>query len=126
MEALGGRAVSPDIMLDRLQFVEESSVDSLYVCEEDGEIIGLLGFRIRENLEASGSFGEISAIVVNPESRYHGIGRFMMDFAEKLAEGFGCQGLWLVSGFGAEAESHEFYKKLGFEVTGYRFVKMFE
>ncbi len=48
-----------------------------------------------------------------------------MDFAEKLARDQGCIGTWLVSGFGREEEAHHFYRALGYEITGYRFVKKF-
>jgi GNAT superfamily N-acetyltransferase len=71
-------------------------------------------------------FGEISAIVVDKVKRRKSIGRFMMDYAEKLANEYECKGMWLVSGFGREEEAHKFYKQLGYEITGYRFVKLFK
>jgi N-acetylglutamate synthase-like GNAT family acetyltransferase len=125
MDEMSHTGITPEQMLDRLRMVEGSTIDSLYVCEEDGKIVGLLGFRIRENLEDVSRFGEISAIVVSPSSRQKGVGRFMMDHAEKLAREKGCKGMWLVSGFGREAEAHKFYQRLGFKTTGYRFVKLF-
>ena len=126
MVELGGHAISPAQMMNRLQFVGESKFDSLYVCEEEGKILGLLGFRIRENLEEVSRFGEVSAIVVYPDGRRRGVGLFMMDYAEKLAKELGCKGMWLVSGFGREEEAHGFYKDLGYRINGYRFVKLFK
>jgi N-acetylglutamate synthase-like GNAT family acetyltransferase len=126
MEELSGHAISPEQMANRLQFVEESKFDSLFVCEEDERILGLLGFRIRENLEEASRFGEISVIVVYPHDRHKGVGRFMMQYAEKLARELGCIGTWLVSGSGREEKSHEFYKQLGYQINGYRFIKIFE
>ena len=125
MGELSGTAISPEQMLNRLQLVKESKIDSLFVCEEDGQIVGLLGFRIRENLEEMSRFGEALAIVVNSNVRRKGVGRFMMDYAEKRAKELGCKGMWLVSGFGREEEAHNFYKRLGYQTTGYRFVKLF-
>jgi hypothetical protein len=52
-------------MNNRLNFIEYSPFDSLYVCEENGDILGLLGFRIRENLEEVSKYGEISVVVVD-------------------------------------------------------------
>jgi N-acetylglutamate synthase-like GNAT family acetyltransferase len=126
MAELSGHAISPGEMMDRLRFVEESKVDSLFVCEQDGQIVGLLGFRIRENLEEMSRYGEVSAIVVNPDDRRKGIGHFMMDYAEKRAKELGCKGTWLVSGFAREKKAHKFYKQLGYQTTGYRFVKPFK
>jgi len=126
MTDLARHNVTPDDMLNRLQFVAESKIDSLYICEEDGKILGLLGFRIRENIEEVSRFGEVSAIVVNTKEKRRGVGRFMMDYAEKLAREMGCKGTWLVSGFAREEEAHKFYQRLGYQTTGYRFVKLFE
>ncbi len=124
MGELSSYAITPDQIMDRLQFVEESKFDSLFVCEEDGNILGLLGFRIRENLEEVSRFGEVSAIVVNTNNRHKGVGRFMIEYAEKLAEELGCIGTWLTSGFGREEAAHNFYKKLGYKINGYRFIKL--
>jgi len=125
MEALSGQAISSEEMRNRLDFVAESKADSLFVCEEDDRVVGLLGFRIRENLEEMSRFGEISVIVVNPDARRRGVGRFMMDYAERLAKERRCKGSWLVSGFGREKEAHKFYRQLGYQVNGRRFVKPF-
>jgi GNAT superfamily N-acetyltransferase len=125
MQELSGHEVFMEDMENRLEFVENSPFDTLFVCEENGDILGLLGFRIRENLEEVSKFGEVSVIVVDPAARRKGAGRFMMEYAEKLAKEQGCIGTWLVSGFGREEEAHKFYKELGYEITGYRFVKRF-
>ena len=126
MTELAGHTLSREGMLDRLEHVEKSDIDYLFVCEEAGYIQGLLGLRIRVNLEEVSKFGEISAIIVRPESRNKGVGSFMMDYADKQARNLGCKGMWLVSGFGREEEAHKFYKRLGYQVNGYRFIKPFE
>jgi N-acetylglutamate synthase-like GNAT family acetyltransferase len=125
MTELAGHGISRGEMLDRLEHVEKSDIDYLFVCEEDGYIQGLLGLRMRVNLEEVSKFGEISAIVVRPESRKKGVGRYMMDYADNQARDLGCIGMWLVSGFGREEEAHKFYKRLGYEVNGYRFIRSF-
>lgn len=126
MEELSGSPITRDDMTDRLNMVENSAIDSLYVCEENGMILGLMGFRIRENLEEATRYGEVSALVVNPEDRNKGVARFMMEYAEKLAEDANCIGTWLTSGFGREEAAHDFYKKLGYRINGYRFIKVEE
>lgn len=110
-------------MMNRLEMVRNSSIDELYVCEVDRTVQGVLGFRIRENIEEVSRFGEVSVIVTSSNAKRIGIGRAMMEFAENLAREKGCIGTWLVSGFGREEEAHKFYKKLGYEINGYRFVK---
>lgn len=120
---LSGREISEADVLDRLRMVEASSIDELYVFELNGQPQGLLGFRIRENIEEPSRYGEISAIATRPGARRIGIGRLLMEFAESRARELGCKGTWLVSGFGREQEAHRFYEKLGYAITGYRFVK---
>ncbi|WP_459503619.1 GNAT family N-acetyltransferase [Bacillus sp. C1] len=121
---LKGTTISHTDMENRLQFVEISPFDFLYVYEEDHVIFGLLGFRIRENLEDVTRYGEISIISVDLAARRKGIGQILMDYAEQLAKKHSCIGTWLVSGT-ERKEAHSFYKKLGYEVNGYRFVKYF-
>ncbi|PEY37099.1 GNAT family N-acetyltransferase [Bacillus cereus] len=121
---LKGSDISNADMQNRLQFVEMSPFDFLYVYEEDNVIFGFLGFRIRENLEDVTRYGEISIISVDSTARRKGVGQILMDYAEQLAKKHNCIGTWLVSGT-KRKEAHPFYKKLGYEVNGYRFVKHF-
>ncbi|MGF9872761.1 GNAT family N-acetyltransferase [Bacillus tropicus] len=121
---LKGSSISYEDMNNRLQFVQMSPFDFLYVYEEEETIFGLLGFRIRENLEDVTRYGEILIISVDSTIRRKGIGQVLMDYAEQLAKKHNCIGTWLVSGI-KRVEAHPFYKKLGYEVNGYRFVKHF-
>jgi GNAT superfamily N-acetyltransferase len=125
MEELTGHNMSLEDMENRLQFIESSPFDSLYVAEEEGIVRGVLGFRLRENIEEVSRYGEISVIAVDPRWRHRGVGRRMVDYAERLAHEKGCIGTWLVSGFGREEPAHNFYKELGYEINGYRFRKLF-
>ncbi len=122
---LTGHPIREEDMKNRWELVKKSPLDELYVCEADGKVAGVFGFRIRENLEEKSRFGEISVIVTGTASRRLGIGKAMITYAEKLAKEKECIGTWLVSGFGREEEAHRFYKSLGYEVNGYRFIKPF-
>ena len=125
-QELTGQPLSDAEVKDRINFVRNSSIDSLFVYERNTQVRGLLAFRIRENIEENSRFGEISVVVVKSESRKLGIGKQLMQYAEQLAREKGCIGTWLVSGFGREEQAHPFYKKLGYQITGYRFVKKFD
>lgn len=125
VQELKGSSISHTDMQNRLQFVQISPFDFLYVYEEEENILGLLGFRIRENLEDVTRYGEISIISVDSDARRKGIGQYLMGYAEQLAKEHNCIGTWLVSGLQRQ-EAHPFYKQLGYEVNGYRFVKYFE
>jgi GNAT superfamily N-acetyltransferase len=124
-QELIGHPLSDEDVINRITYVQHSPIDSLFVYELDNKIIGLLAFRIRENIEENSRFGEVSVIVVKSESRKKGIGKKLMEYAEQLARNNGCIGTWLVSGFGREEQAHPFYKELGYKITGCRFVKHF-
>ena len=120
---LTGSEISESDLINRLDFINNSLIDSLYVYDLNGSVIGLLGFRIRENIEENSRYGEISVIAVDSDYQKQGIGKQLIEFAEQLAKGFLCKGTWLVSGFGREEKAHQFYKSLGYVSTGCRFVK---
>lgn len=122
-ERLTGSRISDSDVINRLDFINNSSIDSLYVYVLNDSVIGLLGFRIRENIEENSRYGEISALVVDSDYRKQGIGKQLLEFAEQLANDLNCKGTWLVSGFGREKKAHQFYKSHGYVSTGYRFVK---
>jgi GNAT superfamily N-acetyltransferase len=122
-EILTGSRISDSDVINRLDFINNSSIDSLYVYVLNDSVIGLLGFRIRENIEENSRYGEISALVVDSDYRKQGIGKQLLEFAEQLANDLNCKGTWLVSGFGREEKAHQFYKSHGYVSTGYRFVK---
>jgi GNAT superfamily N-acetyltransferase len=126
MSQLSGYPTTPAEMQNRLDWVQTSAVDWLYVCEAEGRVRGLMGFRLRENFHNISRYGEVSALVVHVEARRLGVGRALMAFAEELAHQHGCIGTWLVSGFGRAEEAHRFYESLGYHTTGFRFVKRFE
>jgi GNAT superfamily N-acetyltransferase len=114
-----------DEMDNRLRFISAHPDQSLWVARAGEETIGFLGFRIRHNVEAPSQYGEVSTIVVEERWRKKGVGQLLLKHAEALARSQGCAGLWLVSGFGREAEAHRFYENMGFTTTGFRFVKSF-
>ena len=124
VQELTGKEMSEDDMRDRLEFVENSPINELFVCEVDGAVRGLIGFRIRENVEEVSRFGEVSVLVVDSGFRGKGIGRAMMEFAEGHAKEKGCTGTWLVSELHREG-AHRFYKGLGYVINGYRFIRPF-
>ncbi len=120
---LNGSLMTPEEMRDRLEMTRRSISDELFVYEDDGVISGVMGFRLRERIEHVSRYGEISALVTEAEHRRAGIGRSLVAFAEQHAAEKGCEGTWLASGFQRKEEAHLFYESLGYEKTGYRFVK---
>lgn len=123
MYELSGEQINSDGMLDRLHMIDESLTDSIFVYEQESRILGTLVFRIRENIREVSKYGEVCILIVRSEAKRNGIGKKLMSFAERKASELGCKATYLISGFGRKDEAHKFYSELGYEITGYRFVK---
>lgn len=125
MSGFTGEEMSLSDAANRFQLIAADPDQELLVAGAGPEVVGLLAFRIRHNLESVSHFGEIASIIVDERWRNRGVGRQLIDRAEVLARERGCLGMWLVSGFGREEEAHKFYHRLGFEQTGVRLVRLF-
>jgi len=123
---LGGKPITQEDMIDRLSMTKNSDTDTMYVYESDDQVKGVLVFRIHENIREVSRYGEIGIIVVHSSEKRKGIGKRLMTFAEELAKQLNCKGTYLISGFARKDEAHRFYLELGYEITGYRFVKSFD
>lgn len=64
-------------------------------------------------LEHEGRWGRIVALVVSSASRWLGIGRQLIEAAEKAASELGCVAMEVTSARG-RADSHPFYRTLGY------------
>lgn len=124
MGQLTGNPVTESEMINRLDYVSKTFLEELYVYDENGKILGILGFRVRECIEEVNRFGEVSVLVTDEAHHHNGIGKKLIDFAEQHAQECGCNGTWLISGLGREEAAHSFYKKMGYQITGYLFEKV--
>ncbi len=124
MGQLTGNTVTENDMINRLEYVSKNFLEELYVYDQNGKILGILGFRIRESIEEVNRYGEVSVLVTDEAHHHNGIGKTLIDFAEQHARETGCNGTWLISGLGREEQAHSFYRKMGYQVTGYLFEKV--
>ncbi|MGA7576559.1 MAG: GNAT family N-acetyltransferase [Desulfobaccales bacterium] len=93
----------------------------LYAAVVRGEIVGVLGLLVMDNLGHLGApSGVVEDVVVREDWRRRGIGRKMIDFAMNYCRSKGCYKLALSSNLNRE-EAHRFYERLGFKKHGYSF-----
>jgi GNAT superfamily N-acetyltransferase len=94
---------------------------TLYVAEQDHEIVGSFALLVMDNLGHLGSpSGIVEDIVVAPARQGNGIGQAMMRFALERCREKGCYKLMLSSN-AKRARAHAFYESLGYERHGYSF-----
>jgi N-acetylglutamate synthase-like GNAT family acetyltransferase len=106
----------------RLERLTDSTVDETWLVERGGEIAGVVGLHVSESLEHDGPVAKISELVVDERLRGKGIGRTLMEAAEREARRRGCVLLFLTTAERRQ-DAHRFYRRLGFEETGRRFAK---
>lgn len=119
-----GKMISPLHIENRLHFMRENPNESLYVYEEENQILGTLGFRIRQSEDDIITFSEISVISIEEDEAKspQAAGNKLKSYAEQLAQKHACSGMWWITGAENNTDSR---KANGFHETGYRFVKRF-
>jgi GNAT superfamily N-acetyltransferase len=94
---------------------------TLYVAEQDHEIVGSFTLLVMDNLGHLGApSGIVEDVVVAPARQSGGIGAVMMRFALECCRQKGCYKLVLSSN-AKRARAHAFYESLGYERHGYSF-----
>jgi GNAT superfamily N-acetyltransferase len=74
-------------------------------------------------LHRAGPVGRVTALVVEASSRGCGIGRALMEAAERWTAEQGCV-LIEVTSNQRRVDAHRFYEKLGYERTSFRFSRV--
>jgi GNAT superfamily N-acetyltransferase len=123
-ELLGqlGYPASPDEAARRLQVVNDSDADEVWVAERGDTIVGLVAIHVSAALEYDGDVAKVGAIVVDEAARRQGVGEQLMAVAEREARRRGCVLLFLTTAE-RRKDAHAFYRGLGFDETGRRFAK---
>ena len=94
---------------------------TLYVAEQDREIVGSFALLVMDNLGHLGApSGIVEDVVVAPARQGGGIGAAMMRFAIAHCRQKRCYKLVLSSN-AKRVRAHAFYESLGFERHGYSF-----
>lgn len=93
------------------------------VAESDGLVAGLATVHITPVLHRPTCVGRLTALVVSELKRGQGIGRALVEAAERLVAERGCA-LIEVTSNRRLADAHAFYERLGYEVTSLRFKKI--
>jgi GNAT superfamily N-acetyltransferase len=118
-----GYDVEPAALRARLSSILARADQRFWVAEVEGRAVGWIHATTAEYVEAD-PFVVIGGLVVGRSHRRQGIGRMLMEQAEKWAREQGCSivRLWSSSG---RAAAHRFYEQLGYTniKTQYSFAK---
>ena len=103
----------------RLAMWERETAGVALVAERRAHVVGAIAVAAIPYLEREGRRGRIVALVVSSTCRGQGIGRRLVDAAEKAAGELGCITMEVTSSR-SRTESHPFYRNLGYEDWGDR------
>jgi GNAT superfamily N-acetyltransferase len=105
---------SVDKVRDRLAGWERAHNTTVLVAEYQAHLVGLAAVAAIPYFEHGGNWGRIVALVVADGHRGRGIGRLLMEAAEKAALDQGCLTME-ISSARHRAEAHAFYRTVGYE-----------
>jgi len=116
-----GYSTTAAVMEPRLRRMLSLSHHRIIVAESSGAVIGVAGACVDHGVELD-TYGRITALAVDDKWRGNGVGRLLVEHVEHWCRERGADRVTLTSGH-HRPESHKFYKSLGYEATGLRFIK---
>ena len=117
-----GYPSSAEEIAERMITLSERPEYALFVAETSGRAVGFVGAFLGYALEFSGPWGRLMGLAVDEPFRGRGIGARLMERIENWLRDHGATRLTLASGK-QRADAHRFYRRLGYEETGFRFTK---
>lgn len=118
---LGHAATEPEIHARWNAWQANGNV-GLVVDGADGELLGAATLHQTSVLHRPTAVGRISALIVDARHRGTGVGRALVNAAERMLAEAGCGTVEVTSNM-RRADAHAFYQRLGYELTSARFMK---
>jgi GNAT superfamily N-acetyltransferase len=117
-----GYATTAADMKERLEHLLPHPEHAMVVAEMSGDVVGMVAGQVGPALEMNGVYGRVTGLVVDARWRGHGIGATLMRHIECWFRERGAHTIVLTSGH-HRVDAHTFYKTMGYEPTGLRFIK---
>lgn len=121
LDQLGYPASAPEVA-ERFRRLAEMASEKMLVAERNGKAVGLISVHRTMLLHTADNLCRITALVVDEAARRQGIGRQLMQAAERWAWSQDCAVIELTSA-DRRADAHRFYAACGYQCIGKRFLK---
>lgn len=92
-----------------------AAVETLYLAEVAGEAIGYVCLRIVPTICSAQLWAEVTELFVEPAYQKQGIGKALIEQAEREAIARGAVELFLMTGF-KNTNAHHFYHRVGYSM----------
>lgn len=117
-----GYPVDADALRARIDRMLTSDDQKVLIAERGNGALGLLALHVFPVLAYDRDLAMIMALVVTERARGMGVGRALIDRADTIARSLGASRL-MVTTHVRRADAHAFYERLGFALTGRRYVR---
>ena len=121
---LGYPAVADD-MPARLNRLGGDANARVLVADSDGEAVGLATVHVRYTINHAAPLAQLTLLVVDETRRSRGVGRALVEAAERWAHERGCHRIVVTTAL-QRADAHAFYERIGYRHTGRRYGKDFD
>ena len=121
MTELGYPSSSLEIT-ERFRKLSNHSANYVLVARTENEVIGLVALHIVPLMHLNPNLGRVTALVVSEKWQRSGVGKKLMEAAEKIAQNNNCSKMEITSG-DQRSVAHAFYEKLGYEEVSRRCIK---
>jgi GNAT superfamily N-acetyltransferase len=119
-----GYPSSPERVRERFaRLAGDDNVRTLVATDADA-VIGLATVHVRFTINHDTPIGQLTMLVVDERNRTHGVGRALVETAERWARERGCKRFVVTTAL-RRADAHAFYERLEYKHTGRRYGKDF-
>ncbi len=119
-----GYDASSELIQAKLHALGAHDADRVIVAESDGVVAGVVSCHVIPLFHQTGCLGRITSFVVGDGFRGAGVGRKLLEAAERFFQDSGCVRAEVSSG-DQRLAAHEFYRACGFEEAERRFIKAY-
>ena len=116
-----GYPADAETVVQRLRMLEEAG-DEVIVAVSGGVTVAVVSIHVTPVLHGPAPVGRLTAVVVSERVRGRGVGRAIVEAAERMLSDRGCEFIELTSNR-RRTDAHAFYERLGYEASSFRFRK---
>lgn len=120
-----GYPAMPDDMPARLERLAGDANARVLVADSGGETIGVATVHVRHTINHAAPLAQLTLLVVDETRRSRGVGRALVEAAERWAHERGCHRIVVTTAL-QRAAAHAFYEGVGYRHTGRRYAKDFD
>jgi GNAT superfamily N-acetyltransferase len=117
-----GYTVSVQQATEHVRELSKTGADPIFLAVADGQVLGLLASHLCRMLQYPSPIVRVTALVVDRRARRRGVGKLLMEHAERMGSAAGCEFVELTSAID-RTEAHAFYRNIGYDSNSLRFRK---